>query len=384
VYPDRLGADFLGDPDAWFFPVPGTLSPIPWAQTPTAQVLTTALHDGAPVYFDPRGVLARVVEAFAAQGITPVTAFECEFYLLQAGDDGPRPAEPPGALPGLTGPQCLSMEALSDFENFIRDLESICQDQGVPLTIVHAEYGDAQFEANLHHVPDALAACDHLTRLKRIIKSVARKHDVVASFMAKPITGATGSGLHSHVSLLDAGGNNVFAGSDGITKLHHAIGGVLQTTAEAMALFCPNANSYRRFQPDSYVPQGLSWGPNHRLVAVRVPPSGDADRRLEHRIAGADACPYLMLAGVLAGMLHGLTNNVEPTRMTGEKEELFEAARFPNRWPVALDAFENGSILPGYLGAQFHELYLNVKRQEEARFNAAVTTHDLDWYFRVV
>jgi glutamine synthetase len=385
VLPGRLGAEFQGDPDAWFRAVPGTLLPVPWSGTPAAQVLTTA-HDetGAPLYFDPRAVLARAARPLAEAGLTAVIALESEFYLCETGAHEPRPAEPSGNLPRLTGPQCLSIEALYDFAPFLRDVEALCAGHGVPLTSILAEYGDAQFEANLHHVDDPLRACDHLTLLKRIVKAAARRRDMVAAFMAKPMGGVSGSGLHVHVSLTDAAGRNVFAGKRGQRKLHHAVAGVLAAMPESIALFCPNANSYRRFQPESYVPQGISWGPNHRAVAVRVPPSDDANRRLEHRVAGADACPYLMVAAVLAGIHHGLAGELDPPAMTGAREALNETAPFPTRWPTALDAFAGARILPHYLGEAFCNLYLQVKRIEEARFNAAVTAHDHDWYFRVL
>jgi glutamine synthetase len=385
VYPARLGERFIGDPDAWFHPVPGTLAPVPWAATPTAQLLTTACeNDGTPAWFDPRAVLAHAARPFAEAGLTPVVALESEFYLLEPSDAGPLPAGPSGHMPRLTGPQCLSIEALYDFEGFIREIESLAGEQSVPVTSVLAEYGDGQFEANLHHVADALAACDHMVLLKRIVKAAARKRGSVASFMAKPVTGANGSGLHVHVSLLDKAGQNVFSGEAGRTRLDHAIGGVLAALPESIALLCPNANSYRRFQPESYVPRGVSWGPNHRAVAVRVPPSDEPGRRLEHRVAGADACPYLVVAAILAGIHYGLENAVEPPPATGEREAPVEARPFPTRWPVALDALAAGQILPGALGRDFHALYLNVKRQEEARYNAVVTPFDHDWYFRIV
>lgn len=385
VVPSRLGSGFHGDPDAVFVPVEGTVAPVPWAAVPSLQILSTARDgDGAPHCADPRNILARTLEPFVARGLRPVVALESEFYLLDPEAMPPIAAAPPGTMPKLTGPQCLSMEAIYDFEPFIRDIEALCEDQSVGLTSILSEYGDGQFEANLRHVDDALAACDQLVMLKRISKAAARRLDLVASFMAKPITGSTGSGLHVHVSLIDGDGRNVFSGEDGEAMFRHAVGGVLATLPETIALICPNANSYRRFQPESFVPQVASWGPNHRSVAVRVPLAEDQDIRIEHRVAGADACPYLVVAAILAGIHHGIANEIEPGPMTHEGEPLTPSPPFPTRWPTALEAFSAAKVLPALIGEDFHTLYLTAKRIEEARYNAEVSERDHAWYFRIV
>jgi glutamine synthetase len=214
------------------------------------------------------------------------------------------------------------MEDLYEFDDFINDLIDICAEQNIPSSAALSEYSPGQFEINLHHIDDPVLACDHAVLLKRAVKAAALQNGMAATFMAKPFAGISGSGLHIHVSLLDEDGNNVFAGScsDGgfSDTLRHAIGGLGEMMEECMAIFAPNANSYRRFAPNAFVASTPSWGENHRSVALRIPLSSDANKRLEHRVAGADSNPYLVVAAVLAGIHHGISQLCEPGEMVQE------------------------------------------------------------------
>jgi len=247
-----------------------------------------------------------------------------------------------------------------------------------------SEYGDGQFEANLKHNIDALKACDEAMLLKRVIKEIARKRGWLASFMAKPLSNITGNGLHVHASVLDEQSNNVFGGPAGEARLEAAVGGIVESLSESVALLAPNANSYRRFQEGYFVPTEATWGENHRSVAVRLPLADAKNRRLEHRVAGADACPYLAAAAVLAGMLYGLENDVKPHDRIAEREPLKPAPKFPIRWREALTALEGGDILRHCLGDEFVAIYLRAKFNEEARYNSEVSDRDYAWYLRVL
>ncbi len=374
-----------GDPDNMFIAIPGTLAPVPWSDRGIAQVLVEARsRDGAREAWDPRAALIRVLERFANDGLTPVVALELEFYLLDPVSRPPHAPDPPSGVPPLKGPQCLSMEAFHDFAPFIRETEEFAATQRIPVTSILSEYGDGQFEANLQHNADALRACDEAMLLKRAVKEAARKRDWLASFMAKPITSGTGSGLHLHVSVLDKDGSNIFAGDDGETLLEHAVGGIVASLPQSIALLAPNANSYRRFQEGYFVPVQATWGENHRSAAIRLPVADAANRRLEHRVAGADACPYLAAAAILAGIHHGLENKIEPHKRVNECEPIGTAPPFPIRWRAALDVLEQGDILQRYLGEEFISIYLRTKRNEEARFHAEVGDRDYEWYLRVL
>ncbi len=218
----------------------------------------------------------------------------------------------------------------------LADIDSACGVQQVPSTSALAEYGPGQFEVNLAHGADALAACDQAVRFKRIVKCVARHHGMDATFLAKPYADMAGSGLHIHVSLNDADGRNVFAGHDarGSASMRHAAAGLLATMADGMAIFAPLANSWRRFRSEAYVPLTADWSVNNRGAALRVPVSDAANRRLEHRVAGADANLYLVMSWVLGGILKGLAERREP--------------RAPLEGNVYKDAREQGEALPRY------------------------------------
>ncbi len=396
---DTLGNGFLsvpyglndGDPDVKAFAVPGSLAPVPWATLPTAQVLLEMVNlDGTPYENDPRNVLRRAARQLPDLGIRPVMATELEFYLVE--HDGerftPRMPRIPGSDLPQPGMQYSVMEDLYDVDGFITDLVGICETQNIPAGAALSEFSPGQFEVNLHHVDDPVTACDHAVLLKRAVKAAAANNGLAATFMAKPFQDYAGSGLHLHVSMVDEAGDNIFAGEsrDGpwSDKLRHAIGGIGEIMRESMAIFAPNANSYRRHSPGNFVPASPNWGPNHRGVALRIPLSGPKNKRVECRVAGADANPYLVVAAVLAGMHHGIENACEPRPMTPERAELEYQVEIPNRWPVALDAFDAGEILPRYIGKDYHELFSMCRREEEANFNAEVPSKDFDWLMRAV
>ena len=396
---DTLGNTFLdipyglndGDPDAMAFAVAGSLAPVPWASQPTAQVLLELVNlDGSPDENDPRNVLRRAMQPLRDLGLKPVLATELEFYLVEY--DGkqfqPRVPRVPGSDLRQPGMQYEVMEDLYEVDDFLMELNSICQQQNIPVGAALAEFSPGQYEVNLHHVDDPVLACDHAVLLKRAVKAAARKHDLAATFMAKPFADTAGSGMHVHVSLLDEDGNNVFAGEskdgDFSDTLRHAIGGLGESMDESVAMFAPNANSYRRHSPGNFVPAAPEWGPNHRGVAIRIPLSGQKDRRLEHRVAGADANPYFVVAAILAGIHHGIATQCEPQPMTPERAKLEYKIEIPVRWPHALDAFDTGTILPRYLGKDYHELYSDCRREEEANYNAEIPIKDFEWFMRAV
>jgi glutamine synthetase len=280
------------------------------------------------------------------------------------------------------------MEDVEDADPFLADLFVTCRAQNIPAGATLKEFSPGQFEINLHHVANAELAADHGVLLKRAVKAVARKHDMAASFMAKPFAEWAGCSLHVHISLVDAVGKNVFAGTstDGpfADTLRHAIGGLAAAMPESMAIFAPTANSYRRYRPGVFVPLAPNWGRNHRGVALRIPISGYEDTRVEHRPGGADGNPYLVIAAILAGIHHGITNQVEPGPMVAQESVIDEQLGLPLRWSAALDAFDAGNILPKYLGEKFHRLYGICRREEEERFHSEISDRDYEWYLRAV
>jgi glutamine synthetase len=381
-----LGFD-EGDADRSCLPVPGTLVPVRWlAGDQVAQVqVTMADHDGRPFYGDPRHVLARVVERYTARGLTPVVAVELEFYLIDRERTAAGGAQPP-RLP-VSGrreyrTQINSMADLAEYSPVLAAIDAACAAQKIGAGTSLAEYGPGQFEVNVHHVADALEACDQALRLKRLVKGVALEYGMEATFMAKPYADMAGSGAHLHVSVLDKTSRNVFESADpaGSAALRHAIGGLATTMAESMLVFAPCANSYRRFVREAYVPLRPGWGVNNRGVALRIPVSDAANRRVEHRVAGADANPYLLAAVVLAGILHGLTLELDAgPPVTGNA---YEDGRIdlPTNWPTALARFEASDFLRDALGEPFTRLFATTRRGELEAFETHVTAREISWY----
>ncbi|MGQ0385064.1 MAG: glutamine synthetase family protein [Gammaproteobacteria bacterium] len=382
-----LGFD-EGDADRPCVPVPGTLFASPWLGPGVAQLQVQMLdHDGTPFYGDPRQLLDAVLERYARRGWRPVVAIELEFYFVDTERTPEGFAQPPRSR--LTGrrehrTQINSMADLDSVSDILAEIADTCAGQDVPTGTALAEYGPSQWEVNLRHVADARRACDQAIRFKRIVKGVALRNGVEATFMAKPYGDMAGSGLHVHVSVQDEVGENVFASPDllGNELLKQAAAGLLATMADGMAVFAPNANSYRRLRPETYVPMHATWGYNNRGVAVRVPVSGPEDRRLEHRVAGADANPYLVAAVVLAGMLHGIEKKLAaPAAVTGNAyTQRLAAPRLPGDWPTALARFGGSAVLREYLGDRFVRLYEETRRGEMQDFLARLSALDYAWY----
>ncbi len=388
---DPRGKGFSdGDPDGTGMPVPGTLVRAPWAKQPRGQVLLTMYdNEGRPSIWDPRNVAARVVERFKETGLRPVVAFELEFCLLDPERDAdgfPQPAICPSTGKRDAQSQVNSIPMLDEFSDFFQEVEAAAAMQRVPCSVANVEYGLGQYEINLRHVEDPLAAADHCALLRYIVKRVAARHGLEATFMAKPHLEETGNGMHVHISLVDEDGNNAFDDGSkpgnplGNETLRHAIGGLAATMAEAMAICAPNVNSYRRFGANLFVPVAKSWGLNNRSFAFRIPDGPGDSRRVEHRVAGADANPYLLLAALLAGMHHGITSKIDP----GEPWQGNASAKLDRDLPMkleqALARLAGGGILPDYLTREYTETYCATKQTEYDKFRQAISRREYAWY----
>lgn len=381
----HLGFD-EGDADRKCLPVPGTLVPVPWNDEYVAQVQVSMLdHDNTPFFGDPRHVLSQVLRRFAAIGLTPVIAIELEFYFIDRERLPDGRIQPP-RLP-LTGrrefrTQINSMADLDEYSAVLAEIGSACRAQRIPAGTALAEYGPGQFEVNLHHSAGALAACDEAIRFKRLVRAVAARHGMEATFMPKPYAEMAGSGAHLHVSVLDASGRNVFASDDpaGNATLHHAIGGLAATMADSMLAFAPTINSYRRYRPEAYVPLNPTWAVNNRGVALRIPVSTPENRRVEHRVAGADTNPYLFAAAILAGIHRGLDRRIDPGSPLAGNAYDDHRTRLPITWPEAALAFERSEFVREYFGEKFQQLYATTRRGELRAFDLNVSPLEYQWY----
>lgn len=381
-----------GDGDLRAWPVPGTLKLLHNTVPPRAEVLMSLYDlDGQPMTSDPRHALARQVAAFARRGLRPAGAFELEFFLL-ARDRGPDGKARPAAdvLDGREShkTEVYSVDQLHGMLPLFSDIYAGAAKAGIMAETMISEYAPGQYELTLHYREDVLQAADDLIRLKRIVRQQARAHGVVACFMAKPIADYAGSGMHFHVSLMDRDGTNVFAESPGAgwtEPLLHALGGLRDTMAESMLVFAPHLNSWRRFANQSYAPVSTNWGVNNRSVALRVPAGDLRARRIEHRPSGVDANPYLVAATVLAGILHGLDNRIDPgPETTGNGYEDAAGSTMPRDWGAAIRAAQGSEFLKSALGADMHRTFTAVKAAEHARVARTISDVDFDLYLHTV
>jgi len=357
--------------------------PMDWMGQPTGLIpLWLADEKGAPFSADPRRALASVLGQYAALGLKPVVATELEFYLVDPGQVRPTAPKSPVTGKSLDANAVLSIDEIDHFDAFFNDVYAACADMGVPADAAIAEGGAGQFEINLIHRDDAMQAGDDAMLFKRIIKGMARKHNLTASFMAKPYGERAGNGLHIHFSLLDENGDNVFNdGSDeGSKTLQYAVAGLLEAMQESTLIFAPHLNSYRRLQPQTHAPSVVCWGYENRHAAIRIPGGPPQARRIEHRVAGADANPYLVLAAILGAALAGIKTEKMPAAPIAGDNYAANPPQLPTDWRSAIRAFEEGNVLPSVFSPMLRTLYASCKNQEYAGFAERVTDFEYKTY----
>lgn len=390
VTPDIWGRDVpelcstTGDGDGICVATVRTLKRLPWLSRPTAQMYLHLTHLGDPWGFDPRVVLAQLQQRFADRGLTPVVAPELEFMLLSSERDAEGiPQLPRTNINGrsMVGGQLYSTDIMHEFSDVLHEMREACDALDLHLDTLVKELAPGQYELNQQHLDDALQAADNAQMLKRVIKGVAQKHGFIATFMPKPFAHVDGNGFHSHISVLDADGSNIF--NDGTEKgsdaLRHAVAGLAVTMPDLMLVFAPHRNSYRRFAAGSHMPIAATWGYENRDVALRIPVGDPVARRIEHRVAGADANPYLVLSAILAGVIYGLENKLQAAEPTtgGSGAQERTLAR---DWLTALRDFEKSTFVPEYLGAPLQQALSAVKRFEQDEFDRTITALEYDTY----
>jgi glutamine synthetase len=356
-----------GDVDGLLMPTERGFLPMPWLEAPTALLPIWMFHmDGRPYDGDPRQALARVVGRYSALGLTPVVATELEFFLID--DSGKTLRVPPSPRSGKrrTGGETLSLRALDAFDKFFSALYDACEAMDIPADTAISEAGPGQFEINLMHQGDALKAADDTWLFKMLVKGLARSHGFAASFMAKPYELWSGNGMHSHFSVLDADGRNIFDdGSEkGSDRLRHAVAGCLAALPGSTLVFAPHENSYDRLVPNAHAPTGIGWAYENRTAALRIPASGPAARRIEHRVAGGDVNPYLMIAAILGAALIGLEDRMEPPAPIVGNAYAQGLPQLPETWAAAIDRFAACPLIRRIFCDEIAENYLMTKRQE--------------------
>ena len=364
------------DHDMHLRPDPRTVRIVPWASDPTAQVV----HDcydkaGNMVPFAPRSVLRRVCELFEAEGWNPIVAPELEFYLVARNTDPDMPLKPPIGRSGRaeTSRQAYSIDAVNEFDPLFEDVYSYCEQMELNVdTLIH-EIGAGQMEINFFH-DHPLGLADEVFFFKRTVREAAMRHNMFATFMAKPIAGEPGSAMHIHQSIVDAQGRNIFSNADGSASdmFRWYIGGLQKYIPAAMALFAPYVNSYRRLARFTAAPINIQWGTDNRTVGIRSPVASPAARRIENRVIGADANPYVALAATLACGYLGMKNRVEPTPECKGDAYLGDY-QLPRSLGEALEKLRAERDLATVLGESFITVYTEVKEIEYAEFMKVIS-----------
>ena len=378
--PDYLAGDRDGD-CTWTgrAPMPDT-----WLEEPSLLVpLTMSTDQGEPFLGDPRRVLEWVLARYRDTGFTPVAALELEFYLVALKDGKATPPHSPKTGEALLPSSALPISELEQFNAFIDDVYGACETHDIPLDAAIAECGAGQFEINLLHSEDAMKVADDAIFFKRLVKNIARKHNLIASFMAKPYPGQPGSGMHVHFNVQDGKRRNMFANGtpEGSETLHHALAGMLEAMIPCGLIFAPHLNSYRRYEVDAHAPTRANWGFEDRAAAIRVPGGNVDSKRIEHRVAGADANPYLVLAAVLSAALSGISNHKKledgGSSITVHDDK---APLLTTDWVESRRNFIESTITAECLPAELIEMFSACKHQEIITFKQHMSNFELNAY----
>ena len=376
-----------GDADGVLKPTERGFMPMPWLDAPSALLPIWMFHeDGTPFEGDPRQALARVLRKFHARGLRPVCATELEFYLID--DSGREFRVPPSPRSGKRRPgaDTLALRALDAFDQFFTDLYDACEAMDIDADTAISEAGIGQFEINLLHSDDVLKVADDTWLFKLLAKGLARRHGFAASFMAKPYDNWPGNGMHMHFSMTDNEGRNLFddGGPAGTDLMRNAVAGCLKAMPGSMLLLAPHANSYKRMVPGAHAPTGIAWAYENRTSALRIPSGSHRARRIEHRVAGGDINPYLMMAGVLGSALIGIEDAlVPPAPVTGNAYQL-DLPQLPLTWQDAIDTFENSPEMARIFAPELIDNLVRTKRQE-IRYMAELSDEEvLDLYLDTV
>ncbi|RRJ82662.1 glutamine synthetase family protein [Aestuariirhabdus litorea] len=362
---------------------------VPWALEPTAQIIhDTYDKQGNPIELCPRNVLKKVMALYEAKGWSPVVAPELEFYLTKPCNDPDLPLEPPVGRSGRqeSGRQSFSIDAANEYDPLFEDVYDYAEAMGLDVdTLIHEE-GTAQMEINFLH-GDPVNLADQVFLFKRVVREAALKHDVRATFMAKPVEDEPGSSMHVHQSLMDTKtGKNLFSNADGTRSelFMNYIAGLQKYIPFTMPLFAPNVNSYRRLLPDTSAPVNVEWGEDNRTVALRVPDSGPEALRIENRIAGADANPYLALAATLLCGYMGIMEGLQPSKPASGSAYKIRDRNMPVHLEHALEKMESSEEIKAMLGEKFIRAYVAVKRAEYENFKRVISSWEREYLLLTV
>lgn len=365
------------DPDMVLIPDPNTIRLVPWAKDPVAQLIHDCYKfDGTPVDLSPRYVLRRVLKLYEERGWEPIIAPEMEFYIVDVNRDPDVPLQPPIGRTGRpeTGRAAYSIDAVNEFDPLFEDIYDYCEAQNLAIdTLIH-EVGACQMEINFLH-GNPLELADQVFLFKRTVREAAIRHNMYATFMAKPMENEPGSAMHLHMSVVDKQtGQNVFSNADGSPSevFLHAIGGMQKYFPEVIAFFAPFVNSYRRLVRYTAAPINVQWGYDNRTCGIRVPHSSPAARRIENRLPGVDCNPYLAIAVTLAAAWLGIMEKQQPSAPLEGDAYGFPFA-FPRGLDDAIPVLRGCKPMAEVLGERFVNAFCAVKEEEYIEYARVIS-----------
>ena len=358
-----------GFPDCHIFPMHPPVA-VPWEPGVAMCFARAEGMDHGPLTVDPRQALLRQVERANAMGIDLQVGTELEFYLL----------DPDTGRPRDKGNDCYGLARAAELEPVLGPMRRELAEMGIPIEQSNPEYAAGQVEVNIRY-DSAMIAADRVVMFRSLVKQLAARHGLNATFMAKPFIDESGNGFHLHYSLWSEG-KNIFADAGKLNDLgRHFLGGMQQRMAEASICGAATVNAYRRRQPLSFCPVNASWGLDNRTVALRVIEGSDSAVRIEKRDAGADCNPYLLMAADIAAGLDGIEGKTEPTAITtGNAYEDDNAPPIPLDLADAISLARNSGWLRDVFGADQHEIWLQQAERELAFFNQQVTPFETARY----
>jgi len=379
-----------GDIDMVLKPNPHCCYVLPWTDKPTAMIIHDCFDQKDNIVeLSPRNILKKVIKLYEDKGWQAVVAPEMELYLTANCTDPNQPLVPPKGKSGKpeSGRQSFGIDAINEFSPLITDVYDWCKQQNLQIDVVVHEEGTAQLEFNFNH-GDPLSLADQVFVFKRTMKEAAIKHGCTATFMAKPISGEPGSAMHIHQSIVDIKtGNNIFSASDGKNMtdcFHHYIGGLQRYIPHVMPMFAPNVNSFRRFIAKQATPVNLHWGIENRTVGLRVPDAGGQARRVENRLPGSDANPYLAIAATLLCGYIGMVNKITPSEETKGKANKKKSTDLPLSIEEAINNMAESDTIKEYLGCTFVEGYTETRIADYENFKRVISAWERDYLLTTV
>jgi len=383
IFAQTISGDYIvneenvEDRDMVMLPDVTTLRLVPWLEEPTASVFVDCVaKDGTLINTAPRQVLRNVLALYEAKGWAPVVAPEVEFYLINPHADGNADVVPPEGRLGRTDKsrQPYSIDQMNDFDPFINEVYAFCEQQGIRIDALSQEMGPAQFEINFLH-GESVTLADYVFLFKRTIREAAIKHEMHATFLAKPMAEEAGSALHIHQSVVNIDdGSNIFSTKTGKpSKLFFSfIGGLQKYMPDVLLIFAPYVNSYRRFLNSWSSPINLAWAVDNRTVGLRVPESDPAARRVENRLAGSDVNPYLAIAATLACGYLGMKEGLKADDPVEGSAYDIPFTLHPHIF-ASIDAMKGSDAMRKMLGDEFVTLYCALKECEYREFQSLIT-----------